>query len=266
MMGILKYNFMRAGVLLAFIFCNSIAFGQENENKLFSEFWKVGISGNRAFYYAENEPNSVDFKLYNQNIFNIGLTWNFYQVGNHNFKVSVLKNIKNWESAYLRIKAEDVPLPEGVPDYADITSIRSSNSQWKVNVLYEYYFRLNNQIYLSGAIGPEILYYPEIRAGGSTAIGWDESGETVVTRVTEQTERVKDINPGIKSEISLYFPAKIGLLQFKVGGFLGFNDYQETKVHAFNLVVSPESNSKHIIKGHYLDFGISYYIPKRKKE
>lgn len=266
MMAILKYNFMRASILLALILCHLPAFGQDTSNGLFAGYWKVGFSSNRTSYFAKNEPNSVDYKLYNQNMFNVGLVWDFYQKGNHNFKVSILKNIKNWESAYLRIKAEDVPFPEDTPDYSEITSIRSTNYQWKANVLYEYFVRLNNKIYLSGAVGPEFLYYPAIREGGALGIGWNEDGETILIRVKEQTERVKNINPGIKEEISIYFSTeKVGLFQLKVGGFWGFNDYQITKVHAFNLAVSPESYSTHTIKGYYWDFGISYYLPKKKK-
>lgn len=266
MTEILKYNFMKASLALAFFSFYPTAVAQHAE-ELFSRYWKIGITGNRATYHAENEPNSVNYELYNYHVPNVGIIWNFYQKENHNIKASILKNIKYWEPAYLRIKVEDFPvsLPEGSYDYEEITSTRISNSQWKANILYEYFFKLNEHIYLSGATGAEVLYYPKIRSWGSMGVGV-VGGEEEITLVSEQTERVKDINLGIKGEVSVYFPTNIGLFQLKAGGFLGFNDYQVTHVQAFNLAVSPDSNSMHTIKGHYLGFGMSYYLPKKKKQ
>lgn len=79
-------------------------------------------------------------------------------------------------------------------------------------------------------------------------------------------DRVQDLNLGLKGELSAYLASPVGLIQFKLEGLWGFNDYQEMTVNAFNLDVSPDSQSKHVIKGHYLGFGIGYYIKKRKKK
>lgn len=259
MTEIKNHTFKKMGIYSIFFLFTNICLGQNAEN-LFSDQKKWGISLNRSTYFAKNEPNSVDYKLYNQSMFSLGFTYNFYQIGNHNFKASVIKNFKNWETASLKLKKEDI---SSEYDYEDQTSIRIPNSQWKFNLLYEYVFRLGRKNFSTFSIGPEILYYPKIRAGGSTGYGINP-GE-VITRVTEKTERVQDFNPGLKMELSAYFKTNIGMFQLRADGLIGFNDYQRTETHAFNLEVSPETYSKHIIKGHYLGLGLTYYFNKREK-
>ena len=252
---------MNAGFALAFIFLGCSCRAQTAEN-LFSRYWKIGVTGDKIKYFTENEPNSIDYKLFAPKIFELGITWNFYQKGNHNLKASIIKPFKYWDKNYLMIKAEDIPYEY---EYILLTSVRISNRQWKANVLYEYFFRANDFLYFSAAAGPEVLYYPKIRGRGTLGIANEPDGEPIL-RVTEQTERIKDINLGIKSELSAYLASPVGLLQFKGEILLGFNDYQKTDVQAFNLAASPDSNSKHIIKGHYLGLGISYFLPKKKKD
>lgn len=262
MTEIKNHTFKKMGIYSIFFLFTNICLGQSAEN-LFSNQKKWGISLNRSTYFAKNEPNSVDYKLYNQSMFSLGITYNFYQIGNHNFKASVIKNFKNWEKDYLEIKNYDIPYPPDMPGYARYSSIRIPNSQWKLNLLYEYVYNLNERIYATIAIGPEVLYYPKIRGGSSTGVG--PSKEEVKTRVTTETERVQDFNPGLKMELSAYFKTNIGMFQLRADGLIGFNDYQRTETHAFNLEVSPETYSKHIIKGHYLGLGLTYYFNKREK-
>lgn len=254
----------RAGFILALLLICPMVMGQSAE-EMFQDYKKWGLVANRSIYYAKNEPNSVDFRIFNHKITSLGLAWNFHQKNNSNFKITVIKHLANWEDEYLRVKAEDIPLPEDAYDYQSILGIRSTNSQWKVNLLYEHFYQLKPGFYLATAIGPEVLYYPEIRERGATGVGTLDNDEIIV-RHTSQTERVKDFNFGIKGELSAYIPLKIGLFQFKMDGFLAFNDYQVTDSQAFNLAVSPDSNSKHIIKGHYIGFGIGYYFNKGKRK
>lgn len=232
----------------------------QSAEELFSDYWKIGIGFNGVSYFTHNERNSVDYKLYSPKVSSINLIWNFYQKDNHNIKTSISKSLKYMDKSYLRIKAEDIPFEV---DYIEEVSVNNGAGQWKANIIYEYFVPFNNLIYVSFALGPEVLYYPEIRAGGSMGIGLGENGQYIV-RVNEQTERVKDINLGLKGEASIFLASKIGLFQFRIEGLLGLNDYQETNVKAFNLEVSPDSHSEHTIKGHYLGFGVGYYLTKGK--
>lgn len=251
-----------SSIMLAFLLGISFFNGQSAED-LFKNYWKVGVSFERARYAANNETNaSIEYRLSPVNMNNIGITWNFFQKNNHNFKASAFLPLSYFVTDYTRIRAED--LQPFDYDYIGITSVKGEHERIKANVMYEYFYPLNKNILLSAAVGPEVLYFASYRGSGSLGIGLDEYGE-IRYRVLEKNDRVKNFNFGLKTEISAYFPTKIGLFQIKAEGLLAANNLEEYQVQAINLDISPDAKSKHTIKGHYVGFGVSYFLLKKKK-
>lgn len=255
-----NYHTMAIGWLLLFYFKPLKA---QDAKSLFSDYMKIGLTTGWVNYHTKNPANSVDYRMSISSVYQLGLTWNFYQIQNHNLKASFIVPFSYTEKTSMRIKAHDFPR---TTDFISLSESNGGGTQMKGNILYEHFFPLSPQIYLAAAGGLEMLHYPrktsKTTSGGGTGPK-DEEG--IYAGIETNSQSTQDFSMGFKAEMSAYFATDIGLFQAKLEGLIGFNDYQETTATTYGLSVSPNTMTKHPIKGHYIGFGLSYFLKQGKK-
>ncbi len=237
-------------VFAALLFCNvTLAQDEKEVDNVFDVYSKLGLIVGLDNLYTTNEPNSVSYELSTSKAFVIGLEYNFYQFKNYNLKVSALYreyNLKN----YTYFKGEDFGL-----DF-DISGVLSYGpwSQIKVPIEIQYFKDINDELFVYFGFGPEFIIYPDDPSSGS-ALGVLEDGTEVgFTEIGYNND--KSFYFGFNGAIGFGYKTKY----FLIRPFLQYH-YQPEDLYTIivttqNLQSSPNTVSKHTIKGSYLSFGV----------
>lgn len=259
MMGILFRKYMKTASLMLAVFSFSILLGQEKAGRsaeaIFHKYHKIGITTGMSILYVTNQENAMEYKYLNQKAFNLGLTYNFYQAGNFNFKVSTLWRIYSIKSTQ-RLKKEDTNLPLDVAGTLTV----GDYEQFLVPVMAEYFWAIGKKLSVSFSLGPEFTIYPEDPGSGASFF------------VTKNGTEIGYTDKGDSKDGWLYIGVNVSLgLNIETGPLLlrptfTFHYQPETLytnvVTTQNLLVSENTVSKHEITGNYVMFGISI-LPSR---
>lgn len=202
-----------------------------------------------------NEANSASIYYPTQKAFDLGLEYNFYQHKNFNFKAAFIwrpYNLKN--SSFL--KKEDT----GQKRDAGGNYTIGPYEQFKIPILAEYTIPLSNKLSASLLLGPELIIYPNDDGYGSSLFETKDKIEIGYREIDKSQE--KTISIGLNTGVSINLKTKPVLIKTNL-----IFHYQPEPLYTVtatmqNLLQSPNTISKHTIKGNYLLFGFTI-IPSK---
>src|SRR5436190_23971767 len=92
---------MRKTLLFAAAFFSILGYSQNAEILFKEKYSKIGLELSLNKMYTKNTPNSASFEWTPSTSFSFGLTYNFYQKKNYNFKVSALYSMFDKNSQFI---------------------------------------------------------------------------------------------------------------------------------------------------------------------
>jgi hypothetical protein len=248
------YKLLKTASFLLAVFSFAHLSAQNNKNnfakELFQKNHKFGIDIGYNKLYTSNEYNSLDFNYPNQNAFQLGIEYNFYQYKNFNFKVGLIwRNYALVETKLLKAVDFDPFLKD-----TKINISVSPNHMYKLPLSAEYYLPITNNTSFSISLGPEIIIYPEDPTLGSGLYTNENNIE-----IGYKEEGFSNKSPfyfGLNTGVSFNIQTKYFLFKPYVNYHYQPKDLYTNVVTTQNLLQSPNTVSKHIIKGDYLGFGL----------
>lgn len=242
-----------------FFFSFSVLFGQETLEKkiaetIFGKYHKLELEVGGSVLFITNEANGVEYEYHNIKAFNLGLTYNFIQSGNFNFKGSVLWRIYKIRNTEL-FRKKDTSLPYSIYGKVKVGDF----TQFLFPFQVEYFFSLTQKLSFFIGLGPELIIYPEDPSSGYTyvivedkEIGYKEVGNS------------KDgwLYVGLNASVGLNIEAGPLLLRPTFTYHYQPETLFTNVVTTQNLMVSKNTVSTHEITGNYIMFGLSVTLKR----
>lgn len=249
-MTILNKNKLAFIILASLLLCNkALAQADKNFENVFEVYSKLGLIIGVDNLYTANEPNSVSYDLSTSKAFVIGLEYNFYQFKNYNLKLSALYrteyNLKNYQN----FKGEDIGR-----DF-DIGGVLTFGpwSQFKVPLEIQYFKHISDKTFIHFGLGPELIIYPDDPSSGFSLAILEDGTEVGYSKVGYNT---KEFYFGLNASIGFGIKTKHFLLKPYFQYHYQPEDLYTIVVTTQNLQSSPNTVSKHTVKGQYLSFGV----------
>lgn len=239
----MKYFYL----LLSAVYAQA-AHAQHAENLFRGQYARLALEAGSNKLLTTNTYNPSLYQWTASYTGNIGLTWNFRQRGNMNYKISAIYSAFN-----LRESVSYNPLnPESV------VTVNFSSGPYTLLLLpleAEYYAKLTGKTYLSFAAGPEFTVNPLGKDEGRSMVSIGSGTNSTRTNVTEYA-RSLPVYLGFNAGVSIGFATRAMLLKLYVKYHYQFEDYiyQGDAVTRLN---GATSFSQHRLTGNYAGFGIT---------
>lgn len=245
---------MKKIFLFTSLFISILAKSQNAEILFKEKYSKVGLELGLNKMYTKNTPNPASFEWTPTTSFSFGLTYNFYQQKNYNFKVSALYSMFDKNSQFI------------ITDNKG-NKWRSAGSDGPYNLFMfpleaEYYFKIANKTYFSISPGLEVTFNPYGRDEGYSLDAGGIGGGAIVKVETIEYSRNSPWYFGLNLGAAISLSTKPMLIKFNAKYHYQFEDYIYEGM-ATTTIDGNTSSSKHQLTGNYLGFGISI-IPNKK--
>jgi hypothetical protein len=233
-------------VLLALLATST--FYSQNAEVLFKEkYSKVGLELGINKMYTSNTPNPALFEWLPSKTFTLGVSYNFYQKENFNFKLSFLYSSFSQNTQFVT---------STTAGYQLINS--SSTGPYSLFMLpfeTEYIFKISDKYYYSLISGVELTYNPNGSDGGFSEEG-SGSGGNFTSIETVEYARNFPLYIGFNLGASFTIATKPMLLKLNVKYHYQFEEYIYEGISTIT-VNGVSTQAKQSITGNYFGFGVS---------
>lgn len=235
-------------IILLFTFLVTITFYSQNAEVLFKEnYSKMGLELGNNQLFTKNTPNPALYEWLPSNSFTFGLTYNFYQKENFNFKASLLYASFNQNTQFV------VAGNEGTQSVNN-----SSTGPYSLLMLpldMEYYFKISDKSYFSLNTGVELTFNPYGSDEGFSGEGSGSNGNYTSIETYEYSKAFP-LFFGFNLGASYNLATKSMLLKFNAKYHNQFQGYIYEGISTIT-VNGVSSQAKQNLTGDYFGFGVT---------
>ena len=248
----LNFEIMKKKIFLAIIFICNYSQSQYSEIFFKQKYSKIGLEVGTQNMYVRNSANSANFQWTNSSAVNVGLSYNFYQKKNYNFKVGILFSFFDINEKFIVFDNSG-----GSIIYQGSTG---PYSLFLIPLESEYFIKITEKIYFSITPGIEVAFNHYGSDEGKSISGGGIAGN--ITKI-ESNEFSRDfpIYFGANFGAAISLETKPMLLKFNVKYHKQFEDFIYRANSTIN-VNGNNSNASQNLTGDYLGFGISIFPNK----
>ena len=254
-----KFNLKLIAMSLGLIaVLNTEKMSAQNPENLYKNYHKWGLIVQYNIFDAANitptnNPN-VNYELYKNKLFALGIAYNFYQYKNWNLKAELQLQ---W---YGHHDGLTILEPENIADfnYLDETTI-SHDKMGYLPLTAQYVFLNKKKFSLSIGGGLGLTYYWHYDVSGSSGLAIND---TVVFEAFER-EDYPLFYFSNHLQTSVYFKSKSFMIQTSLIYKKSYSSFETGTYEFKNLKSSPDINGEFNQSGDFLGISLTFY-PKKK--
>jgi len=250
-----NYLKVTMGILLIVIFKIENVKAQNAED-LFKNHHKWGITGQyNIFSEADITPtnnNRINYEIFKNKRFAIGLDYNFYQHRKWNFKVGLQLQWFGNDAGYTILEEENIT-PFNIGNFYRTEHDRILHLPFGV----EYVFLKRGKFFISFGGGAGISYYQ------FDAVTFDSSINDVPIFISNYENSKSPFYSSGHLETSIYFKRKSFMFQASLIYNKSFKSYRKGNYEFLNLEISPDTKGEIDQSGDFMGVSLTVYLKKR---